>query len=250
VEVPFDMRALASWGDVDLVARASGGYANEVWFARVRGRDCVVRAAKRSATALEWELDVLHDLASHGIDVPELVPTLEGESSRNGIVVFRRLTGERPVSPADWVRVRDYLTRTHEALRGRRQRPDFVSAVDLLVATRGGLVDLETVPDDVVHQCRAAWQRLVDRPQTVIHGDPGVENIFVNAGGVVLIDWDEARVDTPLFDYAALPEDVSPLDDEERWIATQAASAWEAAIAWHSDPKYALWRLSQVEAAP
>ncbi len=79
-----------------------------------------------------------------------------------------------------------------------------------------------------------------------VHGDPGDKNIFVNEGQIALIDWDEARVDTPWFDLAALPDDACPLTGRDRWIARQAASAWEAALAWSSERDYADWRLSQV----
>jgi thiamine kinase-like enzyme len=105
------------------------------------------------------------------------------------------------------------------------------------------------MPNEAVERCRAAWARLRGRDTSLIHGDPGKDNILATAEGVVLVDWDESRVDVALLDLAALPEGVSPLDDEERWVATQAASAWEAAVSWRVEPDYARKRLAEVAPA-
>ncbi len=136
----------------------------------------------------------------------------------------------------------------HISLRDIDQRPGFLSATDLLQFDRGGDVDLTVMPADVVERCRNAWARLFEYPRVIVHGDPGVSNILVSATGVVLIDWDECRVDVPLFDLAALPRDVVGLRDEEWWIATQAASAWEVAVSWRAEPEYARRCLAELEA--
>jgi thiamine kinase-like enzyme len=126
------------------------------------------------------------------------------------------------------------------------QRPGFLSAPDLLSAERGGDVDLTVMPTEAVRRCRAAWARLAGYPATLVHGDPGECNILMGDSGVVLLDWDESRVDVPLFDLAALPAEVSPIDEHERWIASQAASAWEAAVSWRVEPEYARRRLAEL----
>ena len=112
-----------------------------------------------------------------------------------------------------------------------------------------GLVDLLRLPEEVRHRCRVAWSRLRHMPTRVVHADPGIDNIFVTEDQVVCIDWDEARVDASSFDLAALPDEACPLNDEERWVARQVASAWEAAISWDSDREYAMWRLGEVGAS-
>ena len=62
----------------------------------------------------------------------------------------------------------------------------------------------------------------------VVHGDAGGMNALVAPdGSCALIDWDEARVDDPLFDVPADP-------GEER-----AALAWEVATCWMREPGYA-----------
>ena len=135
----------------------------------------------------------------------------------------------------------------HAAFSDVEQRPGFVSARDLLSIDEGGDVDLTVMPPEAVKRCRAAWARLAACRIALVHGDPGKRNILVTDVGVVLVDWDESRVDVPLFDLAALPTDVAPMDEHERWIATQAASAWEAAVSWRTEPDYARRQLAEVE---
>ena len=218
-----------------------------MWFARVGDDECVVRGPKRASAALQWELDLLARLRDLGLGVPEVVPTVDGESTVGGIVVFRRVEGRRPASDNDWLLVRDYLGRVHGALVDVQQRPGFLAAEDLVTADAGGLVDLTALPDDAVARCRRAWARLAGMPKTVVHGDPGEENVFIGEDTTVLIDWDEARVDARAFDLAALPDGACPLSGEDRWVARQAASVWEAAISWGNDREYARWRLSELE---
>ena len=103
------------------------------------------------------------------------------------------------------------------------------------------------MPPEAAARCRAAWTRICHVPTTVIHGDPGKDNILVTDAGPVLVDWDEARVDAPHFDLAALPDHACPLVGDERCVARQAASAWEAATAWRREAGYARWRLSQLD---
>jgi Ser/Thr protein kinase RdoA (MazF antagonist) len=73
---------------------------------------------------------------------------------------------------------------------------------------------------------------------TVVHGDPGRENVRIVGGRAILLDWDEARVDLPAFDLAVLPG-----ADE---AIVQAAHAWEAATCWRAEPEYARRRLAQL----
>lgn len=238
---------LALWGDVELLGRAPGGHVNDVHFARVNGEDCVVRVAKRRGEpALQWELDLLEDLHSHGLRAPEIVPTPDGWRHVDGVVVYRLLRGRHPETPADWRKVAEYLARLHELGLERPQRPEFVMAIELVNQDSGSDIELRHMPADAVARCRAAWERLESVPPTLVHGDPGQTNILINGDGVALIDWDEARIDCSWFDLAALPDEVCPLAEPDRWVARQAANAWEAALTWESDRKYAEWRLSQV----
>jgi aminoglycoside phosphotransferase (APT) family kinase protein len=91
---------------------------------------------------------------------------------------------------------------------------------------------------------------LPDTATAVIHGDPGAGNIRMADGRVGLLDWDEARVDTPLLDLGALPPDSAlPLAGVHRLVARRAALAWEVACCWTAEPAYARRRLAQLSAA-
>lgn len=239
---------LARWGHVELLGAAGGGHVNEVHFARLDGEECVVRATKRTGEAeLDWELDLLALLNASGLGAPEIFKTTDGRRHVDGVVVYRRLNGSHPSTSADWLAVARYLTQLHEIGTGRAQRPGFVAADELLASDKGSGIDLCQIPPEVVARCRTSWSRLESVPRTVVHGDPGESNILIERGEVALIDWDEARVDHPWFDLAALPDDACPLIGRDRWVARQAASAWEAALTWPSDRPYAEWRLAQVD---
>ncbi len=242
----FDNETLGAWGAVELLHPAPGSARNTVWFGRVNGVPCVVRRSKRSDAALAWELDLIDEVRRRGLGAPEIVATAAGDRSRDGVVIQHRVPGARPASREDWLAVAEYVTTLHTSFRSFGQRPGFVSSIDLLDVDAGGDVDLTEMPGHAVESCRTAWARLRGRETSVVHGDPGVENILMTEDGVVLLDWDESRVDVPLLDLAALPEDASPLDDDDRWLAAQAASAWEAAVSWELEPEYARSRLAEI----
>lgn len=243
----FDPEVLSAWGDVELEEPAAGGVRNTVWFARVNGARCVVRRSTRPRAAVEWELDIVEAVRREGLGVPGVVRTLTGERFRGDVVIHEHVEGHAPESPSDWSDVTRYLTALHAAFPEVEQRPGFLSALDLLSLDEGGDADLTAMPPDAVQRCRRAWTRLVGYPITLVHGDPGDGNVLMTDSGVVLVDWDESRVDVPLFDLAALPAEVAPIDDHERWIASQAASAWEAAVSWRAEPAYARRRLAELD---
>ena len=187
-------------------------------------------------------------LKKQGLRTPQIVPTLDGADFFEGITMSETIHGGRPTTTTHWRTISRYLGALHEVTRDWPQRPGFLASSDLLSAERGGDVDLAGMPHDAKARCRAAWSRVKPQETCVVHGDPGASNIFVTQeDDVVLIDWDEARVDAPAFDLAALPEDVSPLSGDDLWIARQAASAWEAAVSWRVEPEYARRRLAEVE---
>lgn len=241
-----DSRSLAPWGDAVVGQRLGGGNRNDVWSARVHGRRCVARRTSRSVEALDWELSLLSFLEAEDLKVPAFVPTVDGRRHANGIAVFEWVDGSAPAAASEWTRVARYLQRLHELTLGWPQRPGFLSASELIHAHRGGDVDLAEMPDDAVAACRKAWESIQDHPRAVVHGDPGASNVMIADGHVVLIDWDEARVDAPAFDLAALPDAASPLETDERVMAHRAASAWEAAVSWTHEPAYARRRLAEL----
>jgi Ser/Thr protein kinase RdoA (MazF antagonist) len=220
----------------------SGGSRNEVVeVADTRGRRLVARASKRAGAALEWELDLLEQLALLDFIVAPVVPAMDGRRHVDGVVVQEWMDGEPPTGK-DWVEVANELRRLHSATVGWPQRPSFRSSRELLSHTRGGDVDLSAMPQDAARACRAAWRELDDVPFSVVHGDPGESNIRMTASGVGFLDWDESRVDHGDLDLAALPGEALPLERLTR--ARAAVHAWEAATCWRAESDYARSRLT------
>ncbi len=239
---------VAAWTGVKLFAPLPGGARNTVLLARRDSQRLVVRRSTRSPAALAWELDLLEHLAGHGISVPRLVPADDGRRHVNGVLVHRFVEGHPPGDDADWRRVVAVLTAVHELTVGWPQRPGFASSRQLLTADRGGDVRLDAMPAEAVQAVRAAWIPVLTGPDCVNHGDVGAGNVLVDGARVTLLDWDEARVDVPWFDFAFLPETVEVPAAVDRQRLVTAGVAWEAATCWVPEPTYAAGRLAQLYA--
>jgi Ser/Thr protein kinase RdoA (MazF antagonist) len=241
-----DPPALDAWGRGSVVLEhLGGGHRNTVWAVRVGSRRCVARdsGAGRSGPALDWELDLLQGLAGSGFTVPQPVPTPDGRRRVGGLVVLTWVEGDPPASERDWRLVADALVRLHRLTAGRAQRPGFASTRELLTGTKGGDVDLDLMPAEVVALCRAAWAELAGGPTAVVHGDPGRQNLRLRGDRVGLLDWDESRVDLPELDLAWLPVDRLGVRREP---ARTAAEAWEVANGWTVEPAHARRRLAEL----
>jgi aminoglycoside phosphotransferase (APT) family kinase protein len=140
------------------------------------------------------------------------------------------------------------LTVVHQITVGWPQRPGFASARELLAADRGGDIRLDRMPTDAVRAVRQAWQPVLTGPECAIHGDVGAGNILVSDARVTLLDWDEARVDVPWFDFAFLPATLrAPVPVPIDALLT-AGVAWETATCWVPEPVYARRRLAELYA--
>lgn len=237
---------LKAWGEVAIRARLSGGHRNDVLLADLHGRDVVVRQTSRRGETLAWELDLLEHLAAEGVGVPVLVPTRDGRRHVDGVVVQEYVPGDPPASQRDWDAVADTLRTVHALTAGWGQRPDFASSRVLLTQQRGGDVRLDLMPSEVVEQVRRAWAAVQHGDETVVHGDPGPTNIRILGSRVVLLDWDEARVDVPWFDVAHLPIDPQLPEGLDMRDVETAGIAWEAATCWASEPAYARRRADEL----
>jgi aminoglycoside phosphotransferase (APT) family kinase protein len=74
----------------------------------------------------------------------------------------------------------------------------------------------------------------------------GTGNVLVADAHVTLLDWDEARVDVPWFDFAFVPTAATtpvpvPID-----AVITAGLAWETATCWLLEPDYARRRLAEL----
>jgi Ser/Thr protein kinase RdoA (MazF antagonist) len=236
--VDFDLD-LRPWRGLEPVRVLTGGARNLVVLARHGNRQVVVRRSTRPSVALEWELHLLEHLAEQGLRVPRLVPTDDGHSTADGVVVQEYLRGSPPRTSRDLARVVDALEMVHDSTVGWPQRPGFASSSDLLERETGGDVRLDAMPPELVRQVRQAWGAVQVGPQSVVHGDVGAGNVLVDGGSVGFVDWDEARVDVRWFDLAAI-EAPRPLPDGlSSQVLTAAGLAWETATCWVAEPDYA-----------
>jgi Ser/Thr protein kinase RdoA (MazF antagonist) len=241
-----DMQALGAWSGIELAGPLAGGARNPVFLAWRGGQRLVVRRSGRPAAALEWELDLLEHLRAHGILTPQVVPADDGRRHVSGLLVHPFLHGHRPNDRDDWQRVVDTLAAVHQLTRHWPQRPGFASSRELLTTVRGGDVRLDMMPAEAVRAVRAAWRPVLEGPECAIHADVGAGNILLDGDKVALLDWDEARVDVPWFDFAFLPDDVSVPSPTNRQTLKTAGVAWEAATCWVVEPDYARRRLAEL----
>lgn len=205
-----------------------------------------MRTSGRSVESLAWELDLLRALSDAGVVVPMPVPTDDGRRHADGVVVQRFIPGGPPCDDHDWRRVVGVLQLVHATTIGWPQRPGFASARQLLTRARGGDVDLSAMPAPVAELVRRAWLPVLGATESAIHGDLGASNVLMTGDQVGLIDWDEARVDVPAFDYAHLPGGVRlPIAGDRSAIVT-AGVAWETATCWRAEPEYARRRLAEL----
>ncbi len=244
-------RVLRAWGTGDrAIAPLGGGARSVVWQVQVEGVRFAARRSTRPASAIHWELRLLDFLASHGIRVATPVAARDGRRLIDGWSLFTWLEGDPPYSERDWRSVAQSLERIHALTRGWRQRPGFRSTQQLLFAPRGGDVDLERVPESAVDLCRAAWRALEGCARSVVHGDPGAGNIRISHHGVGFLDWDEARVDISLLDFADLPIETGEwIGGADVSAVRRAAHAWEGANGWLKEPDYARRRLRMLQNA-
>ncbi len=201
-----------------------------MWAVHIGGCRYAARLSKRSAPALEWEIELLTFLRGAGMLVPGVLPTLDGRRQAEGLVVYGWLEGDPPSCERDWMLVVKDLRRLHKLTRQWPQRPGFRSTRELLAEDAGGDVHLDLMPEEVVVRIRGAWKAIADEPTSVVHGDPGAANIRIRGGRVGLLDWDEARVDASVLDLAGLPLELAgTLGADRLERARRAADAWEAA---------------------
>ncbi len=240
----IDWEILKLWGEnLTPISRLTGGVANNVWSVQIGGELAICRLGSRSDADLAWETDLLQKLNQHGIAAPVPIPTMDGALFARGMVLMTYVEGEAPANESDWRRVADLLREMHKLTQGWPQRPGWRSSIELVNVDNGTRIDLNAMPEEGVRRCRAAWSRFIGKATCVVHGDLNPGNIRITRERVALIDWDESHVDVPEIDLV-LPHNAAGLDPDALDIASQASSAWQAAVCWDDD--YSKRRLAEV----
>ena len=214
---------LWAWGLSGDAHPLPGGHRNTV----LRVGNHVVKSTRRTEAALRWLEEAQDAAQACGLYAPRLVPSTDGTLCVAGWTCEPYLPG----TPTDPAQISRHMTAFHQHAAHLAPRPGCAGALDLITADKGGDVDLSHMPRDLVRRLRAAWRALPDA-HTTVHGDLTPDNILTTAEGrIVLLDWDEARRDSPAFDRATW--------DGSDPVATRAAQAWEIACCWQIEPDHA-----------
>jgi len=236
---------VSRWPGLRLIGQVPGGSRSEVWRGDIDGFAVAVRRSRRSAVSLAWELDLMSVLRGEGFRVPDVFATGSGERHVDGWCVQTWVAGESPSTRREWLAVAEELHRLHFLLRLHPQRPGCVTINELTRAGSSVDADLSEIPDEVIEACVAHFEPHLEGQVSLIHGDPGADNIrILEDGSVAFIDWDEARLDVAELDFANLGVDL--LSGARRRCGTALAHAWEALNCWELEPDYAQGRFEQL----
>ena len=237
--------ALGAWEGLTLTGGPAGGARTDARLAELGGERVVVRRSRRTQEQLDWQFDLQQHLRSEGVGIPTLVPTTDGRRHVGGVWVEAFVPGRPPVDDEDWERTAAAVARVHELTPDWSQRPGFLDAASLQTESRGGDVDLGAMPPEVASSLRGVWRALPPATSCVVHGDLSSADVLLDDEHVTLVDWDDARVDVPWFDLAALPRPTWPREGDARLVRA-AGLAWEVATSWTSEPVYARERLLEL----
>ncbi len=225
---------LAAHRPLSVVRRLDGGHRNLSFLVRdPADRLFVAKTTRWSEASLRWAAELQRLAGSLGLIVPAYLPARDGRHGAGNITLEPCVPG-LAARASDLRRLRCPMSSLRAATERWSQRPGFASAADLVRRDRGGDVDLTLLPPALREACRAAWRPLEGRRRTAIHGDLNTSNLSrASEGKLALIDWDEARLDTPLFDRAAIG------GGRLMQGAQRARLAWEVASGWAAEPAYA-----------
>lgn len=230
------------WGVEAGLAPLAGGHRNAVFRTVGLQQELVFKSTGRSAAALAWLEPVQACARQSGFAVPAMLKSLRGRLVERGWTCEPLVAGN-PFPPQGMSALASALARFHALAKAVPQRPGFLSSQALLVARRGGDVDLGAMPPALVAKCRKAWSVVSDGPAGIVHGDLTPANLLSCPDGrIALLDWDECRHDLLLFDLAQLGQ----MTAAER----QAALAWEVACSWAIEPDYAKRIAARLEPMP
>ncbi len=225
------IETLEYWGSYDVLSKFDGGMVADVYLIRLNNTLAVARFGTRSESYLRWEIDLIELLDRSGLRVPQFIRTSDGRAHVRGVTVMEYIEGREASTSSDESAVCDYLAKVHKATLNYPQRPLCISTSDVAQDATGENLDLSALPKDKFELCRTSWAALPKHDTSVVHGDPSSSNARVTDDGVVLFDWDEARVDFSIIDFGYAPSDVAGLGENYK-VARRAYMAWDAAVCW------------------
>ncbi len=214
-----------------------GGHRNMAFRTVGLAQNLVFKTTRRSESAMRW-LEAVHNHAAQaGFRVPRLAHSHKGNLIEAGWTCEPFLDG-RAFKPDEIPLIAPLINNFHTRLTGHPQRPGFLSAAALAKHGKGGDVNLAALPPRLAAICQHLWADLP--PTTVVHGDLNPANLILcDTGEMGLIDWDECRVDAPIFDTGHLR---APLTTREALVL----KSWEAACSWQLEPAYARGLLAEI----
>ncbi len=225
---------LSAFGSFQILRPFTTGHRNQVWLATDGHANWVAKTTRRSEAALVWAEQAMAHARGVGLLTPEFLHSADGTITHNGLTVETYLPGT-PFPARALPDLAAPLRAFRKSAGAMPQRPGFMCLTKLLMSQRGGDVDLDAMPPELVAKLCAAWQPISQGPKGVLHGDLGATNILLSPAGVPgLIDWDECRYDLCFFDEF-------PLIPKGRAHAHEilAHRAWECANSWQTEPEYA-----------
>lgn len=231
--------ALSAWGDCQVLTALRGGNRNTVLLVEHRGERAVAKSSRRSAEAIAW-LEPVHVKArAAGFAVPHFIPSDTGALLVDGVTLETWIEGVPP-STSDLVALEHLFDSFHSLTRSWVQRPGCKSTSEFIDHDRGGDVDLSVMPPALVEACRSAWRALAGEPDSAVHGDVNLANLLVTpAGHIALLDWDECRADVSALDAVVVAGLTSGRAAAADSRVLKASLAWEVAVSWREEPRYA-----------
>lgn len=196
---------LSAWGGGQILGPLPGGARSAPVLVEVAGRLCVARATETPEPGLRWLRHALEHAKRSGLAVPKMIPTRYGAFTAGGWRVETYLDGVS-LSDRECARaLRSAINRLHASGFRMPPRPGIPAHA------RGG-------------------------HNTLIHGDLHVGNLLrLPSGQLALLDWAEARRDSPLYDLTALARMArQPVAPRHRL----AHLAYEIETGWHTEPAY------------
>ncbi|MDJ1016892.1 MAG: phosphotransferase [Paracoccaceae bacterium] len=204
---------LSAWGAGQVLHPLKGGARSRVWRVRVGREDFAARNAGLNEPGARWQVQTQEMARRAGLHPPRLHPCADGRLSVGGWFLETWLDGVSG-NAGDVAALAPSIRRFHRLTRGWRRRPDRSGAAGAYI------------PSNLLVATRKMFSACL---RTAVHGDIHAGNVLRCADGrLALIDWDEARTDSPAVDEIAFSTPGAPRD--------LAHAAAETAACWSEEP--------------